>query len=233
MRLLIAAFCEKRFLCTEPPAVFAPSPCSGRPPPSPGPMTSAFTRKQKRPIDSLFSASRLAFVHGRAPTTQSGRTETRMASAPENPEVTMSANRYRPVSRPARRFALFALVAAMLGCAIAVPTSLANTGSVYWDNFGNTAAGRTLFNGTNSGSFNTGLGIVVLPSVTTGSDNSLLGNGALQSDTAGSLNTAIGSDAMESNTSGQQNTAVGDAALDRNVSGDDNVATGSLALFES
>jgi hypothetical protein len=59
--------------------------------------------------------------------------------------------------------------------AIAVLTfasaSLAATGTVYFDNDNNAAAGGTLFNGSFTGDYNVGLGRSVLPNLTTGQDN--------------------------------------------------------------
>jgi hypothetical protein len=56
----------------------------------------------------------------------------------------------------------------------AAPT-FASTGSVYFDNQDNAAAGGTRFNGTFTAQGNVGLGRSVMPSLTTGSPNVAVG----------------------------------------------------------
>ena len=104
--------------------------------------------------------------------------------------------------------------------------------------------------GSNTGHFNTAVGIDALLSATTPYGNTAVGSGALKSTTTGYDNTAVGYEplinnvdgynntgiapkALYSNTSGYRNVAVGTTALFTNVSGFENVAIGVDALFAS
>lgn len=104
--------------------------------------------------------------------------------------------------------------------------------------------------GSNTGHFNTAVGIDALLSATTPYGNTAVGSGALRSTTTGYDNTAVGYEplinnvdgynntgiapkALYSNTSGYRNVAVGTTALFTNVSGFENVAIGVDALFAS
>jgi len=135
--------------------------------------------------------------------------------------------------RRARHTVLVACATAIAILGLAASPALADTGSVYFDNNENAAAGETnqLFNATFTGAENVGLGRAVMTNLTTGSSNVATGDSALFSNTTGAANVATGTVALHDNTSGADNTAIGNAALTSNMTGLDNVATGPSALF--
>ena len=141
----------------------------------------------------------------------------------------MPAVRHRHPSLRAGRPVCIALVIAVAALAVAAPTSLASTGSVYWDTNGNAAAGNVLFNGTFTGLSNVGLGESVMPNLTNGLWNVAVGDTALAGVNTGSRNVATGYSALSGNTTGHDNIASGSEALVSN-NGDRNIGIGSLAL---
>jgi len=90
----------------------------------------------------------------------------------------------RSSSRRRTRTAAVTIATALAFLTIAT-TSVASTGTVYYDGVGNAAAGGTLFNGTFTGTFNDGLGRQVMFDLTSGSANSAIGDGALNGVTSG------------------------------------------------
>ena len=138
----------------------------------------------------------------------------------------------RPTA-PGRSFRI-TLSALVLSAAIVLgggaSASLASTGSVYFDNDENAAAGRTLFNGSFTGFGNVGLGRTVMPELTSGGNNVAVGRNALHDVTFGVANVATGSQALYSNSVGGGNVATGTSALEFNWAGGSNVATGIGAL---
>jgi hypothetical protein len=134
-----------------------------------------------------------------------------------------------PSPRPALRrgrIALGAIATTLAVLALGVSSALAFTGSVYFDNSSNAAAGGTLFNGTFTGGGNVGLNASVMPSLTTGSNNVASGTAALRGDTTGSANVATGSEALYFNTDGSYNVAYGTNALQGTTTGSSNTALG-------
>jgi hypothetical protein len=136
-------------------------------------------------------------------------------------------------AKPIRRYRLAIIAAAAVGFFATAAPTLASTGSVYFDNNGNAAAGGTLFNGSFSGCCNVGLGQTVMPSLTTGTDNVATGTGALISDTTGSFNLATGLLALNNATTADDNVATGYQALENNLGGNLNVADGVDTLFNA
>jgi len=131
------------------------------------------------------------------------------------------------------RSAALALVATAITMLAAATPTLASTGSVYFDNNGNAAAGGALFGGTLTGCCNVGIGETVMPKLTTGSDNVATGTGVLPSDTTGSFNLGAGTLALNSATTADDNVATGYQALENNVGGNFNVADGVNTLFNA
>ena len=112
-----------------------------------------------------------------------------------------------------------------IGLTIGASTSLASTGSVYFDSSDNVGAGHDFFNGTFSGLGNVGLSYSVMPNLTTGDGNVATGYGVLYANTTGDGNVAPAPSPLN-NTTGDDNVATGFEALYANTSGDDNVASG-------
>lgn len=105
-------------------------------------------------------------------------------------------------------------------------------------NAGNVAVGdgvlgqmATTGYGTESGTWNTGVGYQALYSNDYGDENTALGYKSLYSNTTGYYNTASGAWSLYSNTTGSYNTANGYYSLQANTTGDDNVAVGAYALM--
>ncbi len=105
-------------------------------------------------------------------------------------------------------------------------------------NAGNVAVGdgvlgqmATTSYGTESGTWNTGVGYQALYSNDYGDENTALGYKSLYSNTTGYYNTASGAWSLYSNTTGSYNTANGYYSLQANTTGDDNVAVGAYALM--
>jgi hypothetical protein len=95
----------------------------------------------------------------------------------------------------------------------------------------NTAEGENaLFNLTDDGTDNTGIGFKALYNITIADRNTAIGSLALYNIVSGSQNTASGFQALYSNVSGFNNTATGALALYFNR-GRDNTATGAGALY--
>jgi len=101
-------------------------------------------------------------------------------------------------------------------------TSLGNTKSDLGGNFFVGPSG----NSTNSGSYNTAIGVQALLLNTSGGLNTVNGFDALIFNTNGSFNTANGGYALSANTSGSYNTAIGLSALAGNTTGSNNIALG-------
>ncbi len=109
--------------------------------------------------------------------------------------------------------------------------------------FATGSAGRNLFLGgggqsttytsSDTGSYNTAIGVYSLYSNTTGYYNAAIGYAALYNNTTGYYNTAIGCVALYNNTTGYDNTAIGYAALRYNTTGYDNAAIGYAALYNN
>jgi len=94
----------------------------------------------------------------------------------------------------------------------------------------NTAVGiRTLY--SNSGYYNSAIGVQALSSNTTGNCNTANGAEALISNGTGNNNTAIGFQALNNNRTGSNNTAIGLQALSSNGTGNYNTACGYYALI--
>ncbi|MBU0541741.1 MAG: hypothetical protein KKC58_05010 [Gammaproteobacteria bacterium] len=107
-------------------------------------------------------------------------------------------------------------------------------------NAGNVAVGMdvlgrmtTLGFGSESGTWNTGVGYQALYSNDYGDENTAVGYKSLYSNTSGYYNVAIGSMALYSNTEGRRNIAVGTNALRNNIYGRGNIALGYSALSSS
>src|SRR5438270_5914069 len=131
--------------------------------------------------------------------------------------VSTVAHRASRRGRLGRRVALFAIalgLVAAVDLAVVAASSLADTGSVYWDSSAsNTAAGRDFFNPTFTGTNNVGIERTVMPSLTSGSRNLAAGDLTLHFDTGGSDNAATGYAALDNNTTGSDNVANGSGAL--------------------
>jgi len=104
-------------------------------------------------------------------------------------------------------------------------------------NAGNVAVGdgvlgqmATTGYGTESGTWNTGVGYQALYSNDYGDENTALGYKSMYSNTTGYYNTASGAWSLFSNTTGVNNTASGYYSLQANTTGYDNVAVGAYAL---
>ena len=144
--------------------------------------------------------------HGRLDGNLTRHHETRrLASAqPIKGESRMTAKHSSRPCQPTalgRRFriAVSALaLSTMIGLGAGASQSVAATGSVYFDNNFNAAAGdpNFLFNGTFTGAYNVGLGHAVMPNLT-----------------SGERNIAVGTNALNANTTGTENVATGDFAL--------------------
>jgi len=135
-----------------------------------------------------------------------------------------------PVGRRIGIATIALALSAAIGLTTGATAGLADTGSVYTDTNGNTAAGSTLFSGGLNAFDNVGLGFSVMPFVTTGSFNLATGAGALISNTTGADNVATGAFALNSNGTGADNFAGGFQALASNTTGKENVASGSGSL---
>jgi hypothetical protein len=120
------------------------------------------------------------------------------------------------------------IVTLALLLALAPTPANASTGSVYYDQGENVAAGAVQFNGTLTGLNNVGFGYDVMPSLTTGNGNIAVGNGSLNHVTSGLRNVSI--DGLYYTTTGSDNVASGFDALNSNSSGDGNIASGLFAL---
>lgn len=83
---------------------------------------------------------------------------------------------------------------------------------------------------TNTGNFNTGVGINALAANTSGYNNTANGSQSLRMNTVGFDNTAIGYQALYTNVNGTDNTSSGYQALYSNNNGAYNVANGAFAL---
>jgi hypothetical protein len=120
---------------------------------------------------------------------------------------------------------------------IILPTTTANSGIIMQGGnrlihsygYGSFFAGTNAGNLTNTGSYNTAIGLETLYSPTNGQSNTAIGAFALHSNTS-SYNTAIGTDALYSNTTGMQNTAIGMYALYSNTTAQYMTAVGAFAL---
>ena len=127
-----------------------------------------------------------------------GTTQTRrLASTQSNhdPEVKMpvklSSRLCQPTALGRRlRVTVIALALSAIGLGAGASPSLASTGSVYFDNNGNAAAGGVLFSDLSTGLANTGVGQTALNNLTTGSANTENGLDALYSTTTGGNNVA-------------------------------------------
>jgi hypothetical protein len=104
-------------------------------------------------------------------------------------------------------------------------------------NAGNVAVGdgvlgqmATTGYGTESGTWNTGVGYQALYSNDYGDENTALGYKSMYSNTTGYYNTASGAWSLYANTTGRYNTANGYFSLQANTTGYDNVAVGAYAL---
>jgi hypothetical protein len=89
------------------------------------------------------------------------------------------------------------------------------------------------FDGTQAGSYNTGIGKWALLRNTEGFFNTALGFEALTFNTLGRYNTALGLDALRTNTTGNYNTAGGVDAEYLNQTGSNNVAFGFFSLYQN
>lgn len=105
-------------------------------------------------------------------------------------------------------------------------------------NAGNVAVGdgvlgqmATTGYGTESGTWNTGVGYQALYTNDYGDENTALGYKSLYSNTTGYYNTASGAWSLYFNTEGSFNTANGYYSLQANTTGDDNVAVGAYSLM--
>ena len=94
----------------------------------------------------------------------------------------------------------------------------------------NTIVGLNAFGNATTAEYSTGFGAGALNQVTTGAYNAAFGNGALGATTTGSSNIAFGGGALLSNTTGTHNGALGIQALAASVSGTHNLAVGNYAL---
>jgi trimeric autotransporter adhesin len=94
----------------------------------------------------------------------------------------------------------------------------------------NTAIGVNAFTNATTAEFNTGVGAGALRSTTTGAYNTAFGNSSLFANTTGSSNFAIGGGALLANTTGSHNGALGIQALEASVNGTHNLALGNYAL---
>src|SRR5919201_1978456 len=131
-----------------------------------------------------------------------------------------------------RRVAPVLIATTIAVIALGASPALADTGSVYFDDNNNAAAGETnlLFNATFTGTDNVGLGRSVMPNLTDGSSNVATGSLALDHNTTGDNNDSTGTAALFFNTSGDFNTATGASSLLSNFRGNKNVAAGFGAL---
>lgn len=105
-------------------------------------------------------------------------------------------------------------------------------------NAGNVAVGDSVLGqmattgyGTESGTWNTGVGYQALYTNDYGDENTALGYKSLYSNTTGYYNTASGAWSLYFNTEGSFNTANGYYSLQANTTGDDNVAVGAYSLM--
>ena len=94
----------------------------------------------------------------------------------------------------------------------------------------NTIVGLNAFGNATTAEYSTGFGAGALNQVTTGAYNAAFGNGALGATTTGSSNIAFGGGALQGNTTGTHNGALGIQALAASVSGTHNLAVGNYAL---
>ena len=105
-------------------------------------------------------------------------------------------------------------------------------------NAGNVAVGDSVLGqmattgyGTESGTWNTGVGYQALYTNDYGDENTALGYKSMYSNTTGYYNTASGAWSLYFNTEGSFNTANGYYSLQANTTGDDNVAVGAYSLM--
>lgn len=93
----------------------------------------------------------------------------------------------------------------------------------------NTSFGRNSFNlATNTGNYNTSLGIFNLNGINSGNYNTSVGYSNLTGTNSGSRNTVIGALNLNSNTSGTANIAIGYSVLNSNTTGSNNIAMGAF-----
>ncbi|MEH6999365.1 MAG: tail fiber domain-containing protein [Limnobacter sp.] len=95
----------------------------------------------------------------------------------------------------------------------------------------NTGVGYQALYSNDYGDENTAVGYKSLYSNTTGYHNTAMGSQSMLSNTTGTANTAIGYDAMRMNTTGSGNTSLGVASLHNNTTGYRNVALGRGAMY--
>ncbi|MAG82188.1 MULTISPECIES: tail fiber domain-containing protein [unclassified Limnobacter] len=88
----------------------------------------------------------------------------------------------------------------------------------------------TLGYGSESGTWNTGVGYQALYSNDYGDENTAVGYKSLYANTTGYYNTAMGSQSMLSNTTGRSNTAIGYDAMRMNTTGSSNTSLGVSSL---
>lgn len=107
-------------------------------------------------------------------------------------------------------------------------------------NAGNVAIGMdvlgrmsTLGYGSESGTWNTGVGYQALYSNDYGDENTAVGYKSLYANTTGYYNTAMGSQSMLSNTTGRSNTAIGYDAMRMNTTGSSNTSLGDISLHNN
>ncbi|WP_341715055.1 tail fiber domain-containing protein [Limnobacter sp.] len=91
----------------------------------------------------------------------------------------------------------------------------------------------TLGYGSESGTWNTGVGYQALYSNDYGDENTAVGYKSLYSNTTGYYNTAMGSQSMLSNTTGRSNTAIGYDAMRMNTTGSSNTSLGDISLHNN
>ncbi|MFN4043652.1 tail fiber domain-containing protein [Limnobacter sp.] len=95
----------------------------------------------------------------------------------------------------------------------------------------NTGVGYQALYSNDYGDENTAVGYKSLYANTTGYYNTAMGSQSMLSNTTGTANTAIGYDAMRMNTTGSGNTSLGVASLHNNTTGYRNVALGRGAMY--
>lgn len=91
----------------------------------------------------------------------------------------------------------------------------------------------TLGYGSESGTWNTGVGYQALYSNDYGDENTAVGYKSLYANTTGYYNTAMGSQSMLSNTTGASNTAIGYDAMRMNTTGSGNTSLGVESLHSN
>jgi hypothetical protein len=95
----------------------------------------------------------------------------------------------------------------------------------------NTAVGASALAGTNTGTYNTGIGYNAAYTNTSGINATAIGGFALYGNTTGNYNTAVGYASVYTNSTGSSNTGVGFGSLNANTTASNNTAVGYQAGY--